>query len=574
VIDADSTPNFEQGDDTFGGDDLTDNSGGDEDDHDVAEFEVQPGFDLALINYLDSDVLNEALQPKLIYPIDYLPEGFTLADSDWTSTTAGTLAAATRDFTNVNLQPGDRMSTTIVLQAGDDITPGQLYYNWAEISGAVDNVGAVATDVDSLADANLINDVFSTDNFFRGNGLRYPGVSDEDDHDPAVVMVAPADWGDLPDGNATDSPSYNTYLTSTVSGPSHPIFVGLQIGPELDIENDGAAYLYGFIDFDGDGLFTTPGEALSQTVPANSNNIPLVLNYSVPTNADHSQSLGARFRLSTDDDLGPDGPARDGEIEDYLIELTAQPEFTLSKVVNTPPPALIGRPVSFTIQIVNSSIPTLVNLPLTDIYDTNYLSYVTASPTPDESSNGQLVWHNLTQGNGSIGGFGMNLASQETFEIVVEFIALQDTTGLPNDSTVNNATVLDQSDNAEIMIFNPTNVVLSRREVAYKNGNVVVEWETADETEVVSFDIYRAVSGDDDSEPIKLNQAPLFAENSGSAKGAVYLYEDETAQTDINYTYSIAILDVRGLEGIQELGEVLTVRTVDTWFVFLPIAEK
>ncbi|MEZ4729911.1 MAG: GEVED domain-containing protein [Caldilineaceae bacterium] len=39
----------------------------------------------------------------------------------------------------------------------------------------------------------------------------------------------------------------------------------------------------------------------------------------MPANADTTQLLGARFRLSTDTNLGPDGPASDGEVEDYLI---------------------------------------------------------------------------------------------------------------------------------------------------------------------------------------------------------------------------------------------------------------
>ena len=45
------------------------------------------------------------------------------------------------------------------------------------------------------------------------------------------------DWGDLPDGNATDTPNYNT--TDASSGPSHTIIPGLYLGSSVDPESDG-----------------------------------------------------------------------------------------------------------------------------------------------------------------------------------------------------------------------------------------------------------------------------------------------------------------------------------------------
>ena len=41
-------------DDTFGGDNVTDNTGGDEDDHDPALLELEPYMDLALTKVLNS----------------------------------------------------------------------------------------------------------------------------------------------------------------------------------------------------------------------------------------------------------------------------------------------------------------------------------------------------------------------------------------------------------------------------------------------------------------------------------------------------------------------------------------
>jgi uncharacterized repeat protein (TIGR01451 family) len=185
-------------------------------------------------------------------------------------------------------------------------------------------------------------------------------------NDQATVQINPCvyDYGDLPDGSTsspTTSPGYNTDITGTV-GASHQIVAGLHLGSLVDDETGGqpdsdaqgddntdtpddedgvtfptftagqsaiitvsvvnttgnAAVLYGFIDWNGDGTFDDANEVVTQTVNASS---AVNLTFSVPANADTTQRLGARFRLSTETALGPDGPADDGEVEDYLISL-------------------------------------------------------------------------------------------------------------------------------------------------------------------------------------------------------------------------------------------------------------
>ncbi|MEI2781436.1 MAG: GEVED domain-containing protein [Candidatus Competibacter sp.] len=82
------------------------------------------------------------------------------------------------------------------------------------------------------------------------------------------------------------------------------------------------AELVGFIDFNGNGAFEA-GETVRVAVPGNSGTTTQSLVFSVPATPDNSQRLGARFRLSTTAGLGPDGPAPDGEVEDYLIRAGA-----------------------------------------------------------------------------------------------------------------------------------------------------------------------------------------------------------------------------------------------------------
>ena len=93
------------------------------------------------------------------------------------------------------------------------------------------------------------------------------------------------------------------------------------IVPVTVTNNTGvAATLFGFIDFNGDGKFDGPNEAVTAPVPSNTNG-PVNLTFAVPFTASTSLDLGARFRLSTDTTLGPDGVARNGEVEDYLLHI-------------------------------------------------------------------------------------------------------------------------------------------------------------------------------------------------------------------------------------------------------------
>ncbi|EFO79830.1 conserved repeat domain protein [Oscillochloris trichoides DG-6] len=170
----------------------------------------------------------------------------------------------------------------------------------------------------------------------------------------------PQDWGDLPD------PSYPTLAAN--NGPRHGLTTGLQIGATIDTETDGQpsaaadgdgadedgvtfptfytglpanvtvhvtnttgrpATLSGFIDFDGDGVLEA-SEMVTLPIP-NGTTGNQTLTFNVPNDAMVSSQVGARFRLSTDASLTATGPASDGEVEDYLINIT--PTYSLGNRV-------------------------------------------------------------------------------------------------------------------------------------------------------------------------------------------------------------------------------------------------
>jgi hypothetical protein len=178
------------------------------------------------------------------------------------------------------------------------------------------------------------------------------------------------DWGDLPEGGSVGIPSYKT--TSANGGPSHGILPGFMLGTRIDAEANGipsanaqgddvsptpatgddedgieivqlvpglpgilnvrttnngrpAGVLHGWIDFNRDGDFNDPGEQIlknRQLVEGLNSNVSFVVPSSIVP-----QPVYARFRYTYDRDIGPNGPATAGEVEDYFIDVfTALPQ--------------------------------------------------------------------------------------------------------------------------------------------------------------------------------------------------------------------------------------------------------
>ena len=174
------------------------------------------------------------------------------------------------------------------------------------------------------------------------------------------------DFGDLPDSGPGAGPgNYETTLAN--GGPYHNIITGLKIGATEDAEADGVpsatangddlassddedgftvlpmfvagqttnltipvtnstgintAKLVVFIDFNNDGTFG----ATEMFSASNVGNVPNVnINVPVPVDAVLNTNVGLRLRFSTDPsfvaNMSPNGPAADGEVEDYVVQI-------------------------------------------------------------------------------------------------------------------------------------------------------------------------------------------------------------------------------------------------------------
>jgi len=195
-------------------------------------------------------------------------------------------------------------------------------------------------------------------------GLGYGGgAQDGEVEDEQVIIEAARDFGDARDGVA--APGYPTLLVN--NGAWHKILPGFCLGNYIDAEADGqptnnadgddnnppagpddedgitfntglipgatagitvnstvptgmGAYLDGWIDFNGDGNWTSPGDQIFAAQPLTGGTVTLT--FPVPSNASVGARTYARFRLSSNPTGLPCfGGAPDGEVEDYLVKI-------------------------------------------------------------------------------------------------------------------------------------------------------------------------------------------------------------------------------------------------------------
>lgn len=125
------------------------------------------------------------------------------------------------------------------------------------------------------------------------------------------------------------------------------------------------------------------------------------------------------------DEFGTPVPDKSDDAE---VEIT-EANLAITKVRLTPSPVAVGDPVQFQIVVSNIGNTRLVTVPLTDTYNTTYLTYSGANPLSDNNDNdGVINWADIGP---------INVGGQVT--VTVNFTAAASTQGLPGNVTPNTA---------------------------------------------------------------------------------------------------------------------------------------
>jgi len=169
-------------------------------------------YDIEVINQGQADAYN-------VQVADYLPAGMTLNDSNWTlggSTAYTTIAGP--------IVAGTSTTVSITLTITDYPTNGG-FENTAEISGAEDENGNPATDVDSTPDDTNGNDGPVSDGVTDGSN------GDEDDSDPAFLPMG--------------EPMHDLALIKTLApGQSANVTIGDDVDYSITVINQGTDPVY------------------------------------------------------------------------------------------------------------------------------------------------------------------------------------------------------------------------------------------------------------------------------------------------------------------------------------------
>ncbi|WP_127579164.1 DUF6923 family protein [Paenibacillus koleovorans] len=218
------------------------------------------------------------------------------------------------------------------------------------------------------------------------------------------------DFGDAPDSAIGNGPNnYSTTLAK--NGPRHQLISELMLGTQVTAEEDAyqnptatgddltkgiqddglavplpilsisaatyslnvsvtnetgdPANLYGWIDFNENGVFQGNEAAPVRVVASQLGTQTVTLNFTVPAGVmlTPGQTF-VRLRLTTDNlvnqnasptavDTRSLGAASDGEVEDYILQVNAIADLQVEKT-NAPTPVMVGQQLTYTIVVVNN----------------------------------------------------------------------------------------------------------------------------------------------------------------------------------------------------------------------------
>ena len=108
----------------------------------------------------------------------------------------------------------------------------------------------------------------------------------------------------------------------------------------VDVTANAAGLLYAWVDFNGDGSWAEAGDQIFWGQPLTGGGITDYLSFWVPFTATPNVTTFARFRFTTVTGipgLSYDGPAQDGEVEDYEVDIEENPHIKWIQLPDTTP---------------------------------------------------------------------------------------------------------------------------------------------------------------------------------------------------------------------------------------------
>jgi len=153
----------------------------------------------------------------------------------------------------------------------------------------------------------------------------YPTLSQHNGAEHAIAGPWLGDESGVPDAEADGQPDPDALGDDLKdSDDEEGVWIPPLVQGELAIVTvdvgGGGGIVQGWIDFNGDAAWQAGEQVFNGYLPDGTHTIPVF----VPPDAAVGQSF-ARFRISTKGGLEPEGPAANGEVEDYDVSIRAAP---------------------------------------------------------------------------------------------------------------------------------------------------------------------------------------------------------------------------------------------------------
>ena len=474
---------------------------------------------------------------------------------------------------NLNYEVGkiklNALSTTGVL--------GGTSIAWIEFEGigAVEDSTLLELNVEHLADISAEPLKYQIETW----SLAIAGADDDGDGAPGTVEMGAPQGGDgNGDGTADALQSHVASVPNIVDGRyitlvspvgTNLIDVRATGNPSAATAPVGSAFPFGLLSFKVQGVAL--GSAVTVEVHLPEATVGTYYKYGpTPDNpTDHwydfsydgetgAQILSDHVVLHfVDGKRGDHDLIANREISDPggMAETLFTASYDVSKVLVGHDSVRTSQNIAFTISVTNTGDVPLAEVSFSDHYDNTYLAFYSSDPPADDVvDDGVLNWSNLLAGA---------LAPGASISVEVVFRAKADTTGLlvpqlpcqetgqtcnmavadrvvfaPGSGQMPKSLGVQQAwDN--IRIEQPTAVRIVGGGVDYVDGDVVLSWETVDESDIVGFNISRCVGA---GEPVKITNYPLVAKWVGQSQGGRYVYVDESVRWGEGYQYHLEMI--------------------------------
>ena len=304
-----------------------------------------------------------------------------------------------------DLAPGSNASFTVTFTAAAS-TLGDLTTNWVVGAGETTNGVPVGPETNN-APVPVLDYEFAVSKTLISPTGRAAQVSET-----LTFRLTFSNTGEGP---------FDSFELADVYDPSLLSFVGATVAPD-DAADDG------ILNWTGLGPLAT--------------NASFSIDVSFLTLA-ATDPLGTNAVIGTTTNYPPE-PPKTNEVP-YDVD---QPGIEVTKTLVSPTgrPANVGETVIFALGVSNTSLVEIVNINVTDSYDTNFLSFVGASPaTVDMMDDGSLAWSPFDLAPGSNASFTVTFtaAASTLGDLTTNWVvgAGETTNGVPVGPETNNAPV-------------------------------------------------------------------------------------------------------------------------------------